>query len=76
MCDMARSGLSQCSEPLFGENRFGEPPVHRIGLAPHQSSLLESCDHARQPRHDALVTSASELSRIVCCALSESMAIT
>ena len=38
--------------------------------------LLEPLDQVRQPRSDALVTSASELIRILCSGLPDSMAST
>ena len=76
MSNMAGSGLGECSDSLFGENCFGEAPVCRIGFAADQSPLLQACDHRDNRDSDALVTSASELIRIVRCALSESMAMT
>ena len=73
---MTGGGVDDGSMAVVGEDRVGESAVGRIGLAADEPTILEAGDDARQSDSDALVTSASELIRIVCPGRSESIAST
>src|SRR5579859_1161247 len=48
--DVARSCLAECLKAGIREDRVGEAPVCRVGLAAHQTPILETLDHTRQAR--------------------------